>query len=109
MTAKKTEKTGSGTKSGKERKNLASFATKTAKFEAVRLPNLFYTAFDVDDPIALHLVGGFNDTAGKAHKLSMRILGYFSGTSEDINFDLETCCLGDPNTLPGRRGPKIGK
>ena len=59
----------------------------------------------IPDPISLSLVGGYKDEAGKAHRLTMKILDFFHAqTSDDASreFHLVTCCLGQPNSQQGR-------
>jgi hypothetical protein len=61
-------------------------------------------------------VGGYEDEAGKAAKLTSRLLNYFAefkcSAAADLEFRLKTFCVGKPNTQKGRYGhnePKIGK
>ncbi len=68
---------------------------------------------DIIDPtFSLHLVGGYEDEAGKAAKLTSKIVDFFNRFDEaDVTFMLRTICVGKPNTKKGRYGhnePKIG-
>jgi len=68
---------------------------------------------DIVDPvISLHMVGGYEDEAGKAARLSMRLIDFFADFHHsNLDFRLQTFCVGKCNTKRGRNGhnePKIG-
>ena len=58
-------------------------------------------------------MGGYEDEAGKAARLSMRLIDFFSDFHHSIlDFKLQTFCVGKCNTKRGRNGhnePKIGE
>eukprot|EP00095_Tigriopus_kingsejongensis_P012140 maker-scaffold867_size86973-snap-gene-0.13 protein:Tk12140 transcript:maker-scaffold867_size86973-snap-gene-0.13-mRNA-1 annotation:"n-terminal asparagine amidase" len=60
--------------------------------------------FDFEEPIQLHLIGGYADEAGKAQKLTMRLLRFFMNFTlgdRPMEFDLGTFCVGEPNSKRG--------
>jgi len=64
---------------------------------------------DDDDCIyELHLVGGYADDAGMAHKITQRFFKHLHEVPVKLN--LRTCCLGPPNTkkMGGQSQPIIG-
>ena len=58
-------------------------------------------------------VGGYEDEAGKAARLSMRLIDFFAKCHQsNLDFRLQTFCVGKCNTKRGRNGhnePKIGE
>ena len=58
-------------------------------------------------------MGGYEDEAGKAARLSMRLIDFFADFHHsNLDFRLQTFCVGKCNTKRGRKGhnePKIGE